>query len=171
MSKFFTKRLKDQHGHTLLELILTLILLSAVMAVCALLFSSFVKFAKIIRPESNAEKFQTVHLMLEKQIADSPQIIILKNNIYVQDLETSEYLNCYTLSGKLLMRHKVRKTNFSSIKGGTSQFMDGVTAFHLILIDSNHFKLIVSFEKTDGEEESFETILHYPGDVGNIVTR
>lgn len=160
----------SRDGYTLIELVISLLLLSMIMVTLAMMLSSFIRFTQIVKPADNAEKFQTIHLMLEKQIEASPEIIVKNSRVYVKDLERPKlYYNTYAVDKDrhLLMRHKVTK-DFAPIAGGVSQFVDGVVSYHLFVIDQNHFKLIVTFEKEGGGNETFDATIHYPGDPQHI---
>ena len=106
--KFTHRRPRHNAGFTLVELLVTLMMLTAVCGVCGLALSVFVRSLPAARPTAEDQAFQSIHLYLKNQLGASSTVIIKNGAVYLKDPETPGYYNYYTRSaGDLLMRHKV----------------------------------------------------------------
>jgi prepilin-type N-terminal cleavage/methylation domain-containing protein len=169
--KFTPRRPRRDAGFTLVELLVTLMMLAAVGGICGLALSVFARSLPAVRPAAEDQAFQSIHLYLENQLGASTAVIIKDGRVYLNDPETPAYYNYYTRSaGDLLMRHKV-DARLQGIGGGeTSQFAARVRDFALTPSfaggrPTGRFHLRVQF--TD-QNEAYETDLHFPGDPAQI---
>lgn len=169
--KFTHRRPRHNAGFTLVELLVTLMMLTAVCGVCGLALSVFVRSLPAARPTAEDQAFQSIHLYLKNQLGASSTVIIKNGAVYLKDPETPGYYNYYTRSaGDLLMRHKVDAHLQGIGSGETSQFAARVRDFALTpsFADgrpTGRFHLRVQF--TD-RNEAYETDLHFPGDPAQI---
>ena len=169
--KFTHRRPRHNAGFTLVELLVTLMMLTAVCGVCGLALSVFVRSLPAARPTAEDQAFQSIHLYLKNQLGASSTVIIKNGAVYLKDPETPGYYNYYTRSaGDLLMRHKVDAHLQGIGSGETSQFAARVRDFALTpsFADgrpTGRFHRRVQF--TDGNE-AYENDLHLPGDPAQI---
>ena len=169
--KFTHRRPRHDAGFTLVELLVTLMMLTAVCGVCGLALSVFVRSLPAAKPTAEDQAFQSIHLYLKNQLGASSTVIIKNGAVYLKDPETPDYYNYYTRSaGDLLMRHKVDAHLQGIGSGETSQFAARVRDFALMPSfaggrPTGRFHLRVQF--TD-RNEAYETDLHFPGDPAQI---
>ena len=130
--KFTHRRPRHDAGFTLVELLVTLMMLTAVCGVCGLALSVFVRSLPAAKPTAEDQAFQSIHLYLKNQLGASSTVIIKNGAVYLKDPETPGYYNYYTRSaGDLLMRHKVDAHLQGIGSGETSQFAARVRDFAL----------------------------------------
>lgn len=151
------KRLfKDQRGITLVELLIVLALLGIILGVVGSMFITGIR--SFNTADDQVESYSSgrmAFLNLERQIKRSEEILIKDGTVYIQDMDTLNYYNYYTLNNhtKMIMKHKVDKANLNSIgEGSTSQFAANISDFELIINDSMVYLKII----TDKEGKKIE---------------
>jgi hypothetical protein len=119
------------------ELLVGFMLLSIVWVMVSNVFMSQVKAVETITREMDAEtSVRHTMIVLEKQIQSSDRIVVQSGRVYLQDLETSMYMNYYTLEGIYLYKNKVREDLTSIGLGAKSQMAYNIFGFQLNLHSS-----------------------------------
>ncbi|WKY47114.1 prepilin-type N-terminal cleavage/methylation domain-containing protein [Eubacteriaceae bacterium ES3] len=155
----------NQKGMTLIEVITALMVLG-------LVFSAILPGLYLVnrledadsseRQDSYIERMMSVYF--KKQVYQSEVIYDKGGILYLQDLETPDYYNRYSLSGSTIMRYKYRKTtdnNLVSIGlGGTSQFERGFQSFSIKFSPENEEFIEITYRLTDKMETEEILIEH-----------
>lgn len=168
-SEFLLK--KNDRGFTLIETVQALMLFSliALLALSTLFFFNTLK-EKSGSQMSSDRAFEKAHLFFQKQIECSEKIYIFENTVYIQDMESPQYYDCYERNEEnVLLRIKCDE-DLNKIKNGAySQFISGVSDFSLEALRNakgeltGNIKMRICFN--DGEKKEYKTVMAYPGGI------
>lgn len=160
----------NEKGYTLVELIVTLAMVSMILL---LLLSTFQFLMgvneKIKYTEGSGRNVRDLHLFFQKQILKSEKIYEKKGVVYLQDMESEkyQYYNYYYLdkTSEILNRYKVNEIHLSSIGlGGKSQIADRIESFNMSAEGNN---ILITIKIKDQKKE-LKIIVFYPNEVIHV---
>lgn len=162
MQKWFTH---NQKGYTLIEMLTAIFITSMVLGllVTSLQFSCRLTEGISCKTISGQES-KRAYLFIQKQLAKSQKIFVKDGRVYLQDMETPDYCDFYTLEGgAMVYRNKVHKDTLKPIeKGGKSQLIHRVTRFELRLEEMDTLQMTLEFS---GDEPAVNARFYYPNEV------
>ncbi|WKY43672.1 type II secretion system protein [Eubacteriaceae bacterium ES2] len=147
----------DQKGSTLIEVILTLMLIGMVFSVILPAFFLTHKLENttlVNRRTAAVERMMTLYF--KKQVYETDVIYQRGSLVYLRDLETANYYDRYNQNSQLVMRYKYALTsdgNLVSIgSGGNSQFETGFKIFSIVICPEDQRFLIITYQLLDEDQ-------------------
>ena len=171
MRKNLHRFLTEKKGFTLMEVITTLAVTSMITVLCLSAVSFLNVFtAKVADPSSADSQFRSIHVFLQKQIETSDTIRIHNGQVYLRDMESSQYYNHYGYIQKVLYRYKSDNALIDIGPGDKSQLGISLDSFVLEAVTASgtptgDIHLAIRFSNNT---KTYETTIHYPGSPQNI---
>lgn len=163
---------RRQQGNSLIEVILSLLLLGMVFTLVLpglYLVHRLEDEALVNRQKAAVERMMTIYF--KKQVYQTDVIYNKSGDIYLQDLETSAYYDCYHLNGQTVMRKKFRlsaeDTLVSIGLGGNSQFEAGFQMFSISIRPENQRFILIAYQLTN-EGDIHEIFIEHGKEVRTI---
>jgi hypothetical protein len=160
---------------TLVELLITLIIIGLTAGLLPGFVAVFTKEPKAASARSHTQDFRHVHVFIEKTIRSADSIVIDGDTLYVQDLETPKYYDVYTLAKTthILYRDKYYD-NFTPLVSGSRSQMDAEVAVFELAPEwqddrpNGVFRLKMQYI---GEETVYETEIYAPAHAQTVVLK
>ena len=165
----------NKGGFTLVETLVTLLILGLVATLSLSTLSFFTQISDISTKRTESDrKFEKIHLFLQQQIDRSEKVYVKGGVVYLQDRDDKKkgYYNKYVLNDTgMLYRYKVDGTKFKNISGSPNEFEEGLATFSLTLETADgaytgNIVLEISFKSN--KDQVYEAIMDIPAGISAI---
>lgn len=167
----------NKKGFTLVETLITLLILGLVAALSLSTLSFFTQISDFStgRKESD-RKFEKIHLFLQQQIDRTEKVYVKNGVVYLQDWDDKKkgYYNKYVLEKTgMLFRYKVDGSKFRNVQGSPNEFEYGLSSFSLTLetVDGAYTgNILLQAVFLSNQEQVYETTMDIPAGKDAIIT-
>ncbi|MDK2905640.1 MAG: hypothetical protein PWR12_1716 [Eubacteriaceae bacterium] len=161
-----------QKGSTLIEVILSLLLMGMVFSVIlpGFYLTHHLENTSLVNRRTVAvERMMTLYF--KKQIYETDVIFQRGSLVYLRDLETANYYDRYNLNSQMVMRYKYVLTSDNNLisigSGGNSQFETGFKTFSLSICPEDQRFLIITYQLLD-EDKKHEVYIEHGKEIRSL---
>ena len=169
------KKISTQKGFTLVETLVTLLILGLITALSLSTLRFFTQISDVSTKRSESDrKFEKIHLFLQQQIDRTEKVYVKNGVIYLQDRDDKAkgYYNKYVLNDTgMLYRYKVDGTKFKNISGSPNEFETGLATFSLTLETADGAytgNIVLEITFISNKDQVYEAIMDIPEGISAI---